>query len=66
MTTNFLSRGTEFIQKAVERDNAEQYGEALDLYSTGIEYLLTALKYEKNQKIVGVIKTKAIKYFSVF
>jgi len=62
MTTNFLSRGTDYIQQAVQKDNAEEYQIALDLYSTGIEYLLTALKYEKNQKIVEVIKSKAIKY----
>jgi len=62
MTTNFLSKGTEFIQQAVEKDNNEEYQLALDLYSTGIQYLLTALKYEKNQKIIEVIKTKAIKY----
>eukprot|EP00484_Ammonia_sp_Unknown_P006896 CAMPEP_0197074146 /NCGR_PEP_ID=MMETSP1384-20130603/210962_1 /TAXON_ID=29189 /ORGANISM="Ammonia sp." /LENGTH=485 /DNA_ID=CAMNT_0042512987 /DNA_START=36 /DNA_END=1493 /DNA_ORIENTATION=- len=62
MTTNFLSKGTEFIQQAVEKDNREDYQGALELYSNGIQYLLTALKYEKNQKIVEVIKSKAIKY----
>eukprot|EP01084_Bolivina_argentea_P255503 429761_1 len=62
MTTNFLAKGTEFIQQAVIKDNAEEYNIALDLYSTGIQYLLTALKYEKNQKIIEVIKFKAIKY----
>ena len=62
MTTNFLSKGTDFIQQAVAKDNDEEYQLALDLYSTGIQYLLTALKYEKNQKIIEVIKSKAIKY----
>jgi len=62
MTTNFLSKGTDFIQQAVIKDNDEEYEIALDLYSTGIQYLLTALKYEKNAKIIEVIKGKAVKY----
>eukprot|EP01083_Nonionella_stella_P202206 738939_1 len=62
MTTNFLSKGTEIIQQAVIKDNAEEYDIALNLYSTGIQYLLTALKYEKNQKITEAIKSKTIKY----
>eukprot|EP00485_Elphidium_margaritaceum_P010854 CAMPEP_0202692372 /NCGR_PEP_ID=MMETSP1385-20130828/6770_1 /ASSEMBLY_ACC=CAM_ASM_000861 /TAXON_ID=933848 /ORGANISM="Elphidium margaritaceum" /LENGTH=481 /DNA_ID=CAMNT_0049347895 /DNA_START=28 /DNA_END=1473 /DNA_ORIENTATION=+ len=62
MTTNFLAKGTDFIQHAVEKDNAESYEEALELYSNGISYLLTALKYEKNKKIIDVIRGKAIKY----
>eukprot|EP01084_Bolivina_argentea_P070584 128356_1 len=59
---NFLSRGTDYIKQAVQKDNAEDYASALNLYSTGIQYLLTALKYEKNQKIVDAIKMKAITY----
>ena len=56
MTTNFLSKGID------SKDNDKEYEIALDLYATGIQYLLTALKYEKNAKIIQVIKDKAVKY----
>merc|ERR1712087_501594 len=37
-------------------------GAALSLYSQGIQYLMTGLKYEKNQKVVSAIKEKVQKY----
>ena len=58
MTTNFVAKGTEIIKQAVQKDNAEEYEAALSLYSQGIQYLMTGLKYEKNQKVVGAIKEK--------
>ena len=62
MTTNFVAKGTEIIKQAVQKDNAEEYEAALSLYSQGIQYLMTGLKYEKNQKVVGAIKEKVQKY----
>ncbi len=62
MTTNFVAKGTEIIKKAVQKDNAEEYEAALSLYSQGIQYLMTGLKYEKNQKVVSAIKEKVQKY----
>eukprot|EP00486_Rosalina_sp_Unknown_P002009 CAMPEP_0201566048 /NCGR_PEP_ID=MMETSP0190_2-20130828/5561_1 /ASSEMBLY_ACC=CAM_ASM_000263 /TAXON_ID=37353 /ORGANISM="Rosalina sp." /LENGTH=477 /DNA_ID=CAMNT_0047984249 /DNA_START=69 /DNA_END=1502 /DNA_ORIENTATION=+ len=62
MTTNFLAKGTELIQQAVQKDTAQEYEMALDLYGNGVQYLLTGLKYEKNAKISEVIKEKAVKY----
>ena len=62
MTTNFVAKGTAIIKEAVQKDNAEQYEAALSLYSQGIQYLMTGLKYEKNQKVVSAIKEKVQKY----
>ena len=62
MTTNFVAKGTEIIKQAVQKDNAEEYESALSLYSQGIQYLMTGLKYEKNQKVVSAIKEKVQKY----
>jgi len=62
MTTNFVAKGTQIIKDAVQKDNAEEYEAALSLYSQGIQYLMTGLKYEKNQKVVGAIKEKVQKY----
>ena len=44
---NFVVKGGEFIKDALEKDKAGQFDEALALYSQGIQYLMTALKYEK-------------------
>ena len=62
MTTNFVAKGTEIIKSAVQKDNAEEYEAPLNLYTQGIQYLMTGLKYEKNQKVVGAIKEKVQKY----
>ena len=62
MTTNFVAKGTEIIKQAVQKDNNEEYEAALSLYSQGIQYLMTGLKYEKNQKVVSAIKEKVQKY----
>ena len=62
MTTNFVAKGTDIIKQAVQKDNAEEYEAALSLYTQGIQYLMTGLKYEKNQKVVGAIKEKVQKY----
>ena len=62
MTTNFVAKGTEIIKQAVHKDNAEEYEAALSLYSQGIQYLMTGLKYEKNRDVVAAIKEKVTKF----
>ena len=62
MTTNFVQKGTEIIKEAVQKDNAEDYQAAQEKYIQGIQYLMTGLKYEKNQKVVAAIKEKVQKY----
>mmetsp|Transcript_37900 Transcript_37900/g.60744 ORF Transcript_37900/g.60744 Transcript_37900/m.60744 type:complete len:439 (-) Transcript_37900:288-1604(-) len=62
MTTNFVQKGTDIIKQAVQKDNAEEYEAALNLYTQGVQYLMTGLKYEKNDKVKGAIKEKVTKY----
>ena len=62
MTTNFVQKGTEIIKEAVIKDNNEEYDAALSLYGQGIQYLMTGMKYEKNQRVKAAIKEKVTKY----
>eukprot|EP01083_Nonionella_stella_P047430 126915_1 len=65
MTTNFISKGIDMIQKAVsvdETNDAEKYEEAFSLYCQGIQYLIVGLKYEKNTQIINSVKSKISKY----
>ncbi|ETO04140.1 putative vacuolar sorting ATPase, partial [Reticulomyxa filosa] len=39
-----------------------EFEEAFKLYSSGIEYLMTGLKYEKNRRIHAAVKEKVGKY----
>lgn len=63
MTTNFLERGTDIIREAVAKDNDEKYKEALSLYIQGIRFLMTGAKYEKNARILAVIREKVLESF---
>lgn len=62
MNSGFIAKGTEILRQAIQKDNQEQYESALSLYSQGIQYLMTGLKYEKNQKVIEAIKKQAQKY----
>ena len=62
MTTSFVARGTEIIKSAVSKDNLEEYESALNLYSRGIEFLMTGMKYEKNPRVIAAIRDKVNKY----
>eukprot|EP01084_Bolivina_argentea_P178642 308753_1 len=64
MTTNYVAKGADIIKQAVQKDNAQDYDAALSLYSEGIEYLMTGLKYEKNEKVSITIKEKIQKYLN--
>ena len=65
MTNNFISKGIDLIKLAIIADEADErskYEEALKLYSQGIQYLFTGLKYERNEAIITAIKSKISKY----
>jgi len=62
MTTNFVGQGIDKIKEAVALDNEEKYEEALKLYQSGIQYLLTGRKYEKNARAKKAISEKCGKY----
>eukprot|EP00698_Gefionella_okellyi_P003970 TRINITY_DN1367_c0_g1_i11.p1 TRINITY_DN1367_c0_g1~~TRINITY_DN1367_c0_g1_i11.p1 ORF type:complete len:370 (-),score=92.65 TRINITY_DN1367_c0_g1_i11:1327-2436(-) len=60
--TQFYQKGIELVGKAISADEREQYEDAMPLYIRGIEYMLTGLKYEKHQKVKGVVRTKVVTY----
>ena len=63
-TSEFLNKSIDLVQKAIEADTATRYKEAYKLYYNGLDYLMLALKYEKNQKIKELIKSKFTEYLS--
>lgn len=63
-TSEFLDKGVELVKKAIEADSASKYEEAYQLYYNGLDYLMLALKYEKNQKAKETIKAKFTEYLS--
>lgn len=63
-TGDFLTKGIELIQKAIDFDTATQYEEAYTAYYNGLDYLMLALKYEKNPKSKDLIRTKFTEYLN--
>lgn len=61
-TGDFLSKGIELVQKAIDYDTATQYEEAYTAYYNGLDYLMLALKYEKNPKSKELIRAKFTEY----
>ncbi|GMM37716.1 AAA family ATPase [Saccharomycopsis crataegensis] len=62
--SDFLSKGIELIRDAVEADSATKYEEAYKLYYNGLDYLMLALKYEKNPKTKEILRGKFTEYLS--
>eukprot|EP00126_Sphaerothecum_destruens_P000759 Sdes_comp10983_c0_seq1m2621 len=60
--TNFLQKAIELVTKATEEDQAQNYPEALKLYEHALQYFMTALKYEKNERCKESIRTKCVAY----
>lgn len=60
----FLNKGIDLVQKAIDADTATRYEEAYRLYYNGLDYLMLALKYEKNQKSKELIKSKFTEYLT--
>ncbi len=61
---DFLTKGIDLIREAVEADSATRYADAYQLYFNGLDYLMLALKYEKNAKTKEVLKAKFTEYLS--
>ncbi|GMF03825.1 unnamed protein product [Ambrosiozyma monospora] len=60
----FLDKGVDLVKKAIEADSANRYDEAYKLYYNGLDYLMLALKYEKNPKSKETIRSKFTEYLS--
>ncbi|XXQ29702.1 Vesicle-fusing ATPase [Plasmodiophora brassicae] len=62
--TNFINQGIDFIKEAVAKDKADDLQGAFTLYSKGLEYLVTGLKYERNPKAKAMIESKITEYMT--
>ncbi|SSD60475.1 related to Vacuolar protein sorting-associated protein 4 [Saccharomycodes ludwigii] len=63
-TGDFLTKGIELIQNAIDLDTATKYEEAYTAYYNGLDYLMLALKYEKNPKSKDLIRAKFTEYLN--
>lgn len=63
-TTDLLRKATDLVGRAIEADTAENYDEAYQLYYNGLDYLMLAMKYEKNPKSKEIIKAKFTEYLT--
>jgi len=62
MANDLRDKGIEIANQAVAADNAGQYDDAINKYCKAAEYLLTALKYEKNPVTLKTIREKCHEY----
>jgi len=62
--TNFLQKAISLVQQATEKDQAKEYAEAFRLYQLSLEYFMTALKYEKNERAKQTIRQKVQEYIA--
>ena len=63
-TSEFLDKGVDLVKKAIEADSAGRYDEAYKLYYNGLDYLMLALKYEKNPRSKETIRAKFTEYLT--
>jgi len=64
MANELRDKGIEIANQAVAADNAGAYEDAINKYCKAAEYLLTALKYEKNPVTLKTIREKCGEYTS--
>ena len=62
MSTNFLEKAIEIVRQATEEDGKGNYQVAYNLYSQSLEYFMTAIKYEKNEKVKASVRLKFTEY----
>ncbi|KAF8935503.1 Vacuolar protein sorting-associated protein 4 [Podila verticillata] len=62
--SDFLARAVETVRRATEEDTKGHLEEALPLYQTALEYFLTALKYEKNERVRDTVRKKVVEYMA--
>ncbi|KJE95553.1 vacuolar protein sorting factor 4B [Capsaspora owczarzaki ATCC 30864] len=59
---NFLQKAIDLVTKATEEDNKKNFEEAFRLYQHSLEYFMTALKYERNDRCKQSIREKCEQY----
>ena len=61
---DFLNKGLELVTGAIDLDNNKKYKEAYESYYNGLDYLMLAIKYEKNEKSKELIRVKFMEYLN--
>jgi len=59
---NSLDKATDLVKKAIEADQAKDWPEALRLYQNALDYFSLAIKYEKNDRLRDLVKSKTLSY----
>ncbi|TPX54031.1 hypothetical protein PhCBS80983_g06063 [Powellomyces hirtus] len=59
---DFLGKAIGIVKKATEEDGKQNYAEAYKLYHQSLEYFMTAMKYEKNDRSKESIRKKFTEY----
>lgn len=57
-------KGIELLSQATAADQDKRYPDALQLYQQGIQYLLTAIKYEKNEQLKQILSQRVTEYLA--
>ncbi|KAI9012158.1 P-loop containing nucleoside triphosphate hydrolase protein [Phycomyces nitens] len=60
--TDFLAKAIEIVKKATDEDHKGNYKEAYGLYQNALEYFMTAIKYEKNDRFREPIRKRFVEY----
>ncbi|KAG0754849.1 hypothetical protein G6F57_010724 [Rhizopus arrhizus] len=60
--TDFLAKAIEIVKKATEEDHKGNYKEAYTLYQNALEYFMTAIRYEKNDRLKEPIRKRFVEY----
>ncbi|KAI9164243.1 Vacuolar protein sorting-associated protein 4 [Blastocladiella emersonii ATCC 22665] len=59
---DFLGKAIEIVKRATELDAEGNYDEAYKAYQNALDYFMTALKYEKNERVKESIRKKFTEY----
>ncbi|KAF7732749.1 Vacuolar protein sorting-associated protein 4 [Apophysomyces ossiformis] len=60
--SDFLAKAIEIVKKATEEDHKGNHKEAYTHYQNALEYFMTAIKYERNDKLKEPIRKRFVEY----
>jgi len=59
---NFIPRAIDLVTQAIKEDQEKNYVEAYQLYERALEFFVTGLKYEKNERTKETLRKKIAEY----
>jgi len=62
MDNNFIPKAIELVTQAIKEDQEKNYEQAYQLYERSLEYFVTGLKYEKNERTKETLRKKIAEY----